>query len=189
MIEAHQQRWQRIQSFDFTPPGAAISFVDKLIAETGWTRYYADAATIEYRRFLLLAAVVKHPVSPSPAVDHVWHVHLLYTRNYWDDLCPNVLGFAFHHEPATGAVDNRQSLQDAYARTLDSYQAIFGHAPPAELWPAQPLFAPLVQVDPLQAIVLPRRLFRVAIAVIVSVFVILFAMLVLTLIRGGSAWT
>jgi hypothetical protein len=36
-----------------------------------------------------------HIVTPSEQVDQVWHLHLTYTRSYWDEFCPNVLGQPF----------------------------------------------------------------------------------------------
>ncbi|MEZ6192343.1 MAG: hypothetical protein R3C45_13785 [Phycisphaerales bacterium] len=46
----------------------------------------------EYRRFCYLAIAAGHTVTPSDEVDQAWHLHLLYTRDYWEDFCPNVLG-------------------------------------------------------------------------------------------------
>ncbi len=42
----------------------------------------------EYRRFAFLAATAGHPVTPSDAVDQAWHLHLTYSRDYWDRFCP-----------------------------------------------------------------------------------------------------
>lgn len=138
MTDGQRQRWQQLQAFRFDPPGTVIQFEDKLLMATGWTRHFAASAIEEYRRFLLLAATAGHKVSPPPIVDMVWHTHLLYTRNYWDDLCPNVLGFDLHHEPATGESTNREDLDVAYDRTLASYETIFGHTPPPNIWLAKP---------------------------------------------------
>jgi len=90
----------------------------------------------EYRRFLFLAIAAGHPVSPSKAVDQAWHQHLLDTRNYWQEFCPRVLGRPLHHTPSRGGEEERQRLGECYRRTLASYRAFFGEAPPADLWPA-----------------------------------------------------
>ena len=64
----------------------------------------------EYRRFLLLGVAAGHPVSPSDTVDQVWHLHLTYTRRYWDTLCRDTLGRLLHHEPTQGgAVEDARS--------------------------------------------------------------------------------
>jgi hypothetical protein len=181
MIDAHQERWHRIRSFEFDPPGAVIHFIDKLIAETGWTRGQAEQAVEEYRRFLLLACVAGHPVSPSPTVDEVWHTHLLYTRSYWDDLCPNVLSFDFHHEPATGTPNDRSKLDDWYARTLASYRTVFQEDASPDVWPAHPVARPMDRVDPKQFVVVPRRAWRVGLVVVTLMFLLLFVALFLVL--------
>jgi hypothetical protein len=164
MSPAVLARWQQLESFAFDAPDAVFTFEDKLIRETGWTRAFAQRAIAEYRRFLLLAAEAGHAVSPSPAVDHVWHLHLLCTRSYWDELCPKILGFDFHHEPATGAAGNRAKLDEAYARTLASYRAIFGEDPPPDLWPAQPQAIRSQRVDLARMVVLPRAAWRACLA-------------------------
>ena len=163
MSPAALARWQKLEAFAFDAPDAVITFEDKLIRETGWTRHFARRAIAEYRRFLLLAAEAGHAVSPSPAVDHVWHLHLLYTRNYWDELCPKVLGFRFHHEPASGVAGNRATLDDWYARTLASYRAMFEEDPPGDLWPAVPASIRSQRVDLSQVVVISRRLWRAGI--------------------------
>lgn len=54
-----------------------------------------DAFVLGYQRYLYLVA--KHPqttewigFAPSPAIDLVWHTHLLVPRSYWRDV-----GFLF----------------------------------------------------------------------------------------------
>jgi uncharacterized protein (TIGR04222 family) len=68
-------------------------------------------------------------------VDEVWHLHLIWTRDYWDDFCPQRLGFAFHHQPSRGQPGEREALRLGYAETLHAYQALFG-APESAWWPA-----------------------------------------------------
>lgn len=161
MNAAQRERWAKIEAFAFDRPGATATFEQRVMREAGWTRGHAQRAIVEYRRFLLLAAEAGHPVSPSPAVDVVWHAHLLYTRSYWDDLCPNVLGRPFHHEPASGSADDAAKLTDWYAKTLASYARIFGQPPPADLWPAKPDHRPMLHVDPTRNVVLPRGLWLI----------------------------
>ena len=59
----------------------------RLASENGWSREYAVRVMQEYRRFAFLAVAAGHPVSPSDAVDQAWHLHLVYTRSYWDEFC------------------------------------------------------------------------------------------------------
>lgn len=96
----------RRQSFPFDEPGVSRPFSARLREENGWNEGFTRRAIDEYRRFLVLAALAGHRVSPSPMVDKVWHLHLLYTRSYWNELCGKVLGFPLHHEPSRGRADN-----------------------------------------------------------------------------------
>ena len=93
---------ERIMSFDLAG-GDLADFEPRLRRENGWSASFARRAIEEYRKFLVLAATARHPVSPSDVVDQVWHLHLLYTRSYWDELCANVLPRPLHHAPSTGA--------------------------------------------------------------------------------------
>lgn len=179
MTPAQRERWQHIERLAITPSESVITFEDKLIQHIGWTRAHAGRAIAEYRRFLMLAAEAGHPVSPSPDVDEVWHLHLLYTRNYWDELCPDVLGFRLHHEPATGTGGDRAKLDDWYAKTLASYQSMFGEAPPTDLWPAKPLRVRFDRVDTRHAVVLSRGTWRLILFGMIALFVVGLLLLVL----------
>lgn len=167
MTPAQRDRWTKIEAFSFDRDGSAATFESRVMREAGWTRAAAARAIAEYRRFLLLAAEAGHPVSPSPTVDVVWHAHLLYTRSYWDELCPNVLGRPLHHEPASGTPDDSEKLKDWYARTLESYATIFGEPPPADVWPRSPVHRPMLHVDPQANVVLPRPLWRLIQALLI----------------------
>jgi hypothetical protein len=91
--------------------------------------------TKEYRRFLYLAARAGHPVTPSDTVDQAWHLHLIYTRHYWWELCDGILGMQLHHEPSAGGTVESNKFQRQYEQTIESYKATFGEAPPADIWP------------------------------------------------------
>ncbi|HEX8322833.1 MAG TPA: hypothetical protein VF595_02865 [Tepidisphaeraceae bacterium] len=162
---------------------AVVTFEDKLRQQTGWPRSRAARAIDEYRRFLLLAATAGHPVSPSPAVDEAWHLHLLYTRHYWKTLCPDVLGLDLHHEPATGEAADRTKLDDWYVRTLASYRAAFGE-PPDDLWPARPTEPAFIRIDSISSVVLPRRAWRLLIGLLATIAVAITAALVWIVTRG-----
>jgi hypothetical protein len=76
-----------------------------------------------------------HPVTPPDAVDQAWHLHLLYTEDYWKRFCPEVLQQELHHTPTAGGESERTKFRDWYGRTLASYQAAFGEPPPEDIWP------------------------------------------------------
>jgi hypothetical protein len=85
---------------------------------------------------MFLAVMCGHPVTPSEQVDQVWHLHLIYTRSYWDEFCGRVLGQRVHHGPTKGGDAEEAKYHDWYERTKESYARLFGDQPPAEIWPA-----------------------------------------------------
>ena len=90
----------------------------------------------EYKRFCFLAVTAGHEVTPSDAVDQAWHLHLTYSRDYWERFCPEVLGMPLHHGPTAGGSAEQERYFEQYAQTLKSYEAAFGKVPPADIWPA-----------------------------------------------------
>lgn len=151
--------WAKLEGFQFDEEDAVFDFEARLAKENGWSREFASRVIQEYRRFLLLAMVAGHPVSPSDEVDQAWHLHLVYTRSYWERLCRDVLGRPLHHEPTKGGVDEGGKFPVQYERTLASYRRIFGEEPPADVWPdVSAGFAPkrLQRVDVLRHWTLPK---------------------------------
>lgn len=127
--------WSRLQAFELDPPGLTRTISARIAEENGWTTEYTRRAVEEYRRFLFLTQVAGRPVSPSVAVDVVWHTHLLYSRDYWGRLCGEVLGGPLHHDPNPGGEQQNARHDDQYRDTLDDYLRVFGTAPPGDLWP------------------------------------------------------
>lgn len=139
----------RIQAFSPDEPGVVFPFSARLARENGWTRAFAERVMEEYRRFVYLAITAGHPVTPSRQVDEAWHLHLVYTRSYWEEMCGRVLGRPLHHDPTKGGGAEGTKFVDWYARTLDSYARAFGHAPPPDVWPSPAeRFAPPAPVRP-----------------------------------------
>lgn len=84
MNREHKDLYGRIRKFRFDPDGASATFAGRLAAENGWSARFAERVIDEYRKFAFLAVAAGHPVSPPDAVDQAWHLHLVYTRSYWD---------------------------------------------------------------------------------------------------------
>lgn len=126
--------WKALSHYIVGPENAALSFVERLARENGWRRTHAECVFEEYRRFCFLAVTCDHVVTPSDAVDQAWHLHLTYTRDYWERFCPQVLGRPLHHGPTAGGADEQHRFFLHYAETLRSYERVFG-PPPADLWP------------------------------------------------------
>ena len=126
---------RRIESYGLDHPDDPVPFSRRLQREQGWSAARTARAIVEYRRFVILASIGDHPVSPSPVVDAVWHLHLTDTRRYWEDFCPNVLGWPLHHDPSRGGAEARRRHDAQYQHTLAAYAHVFGQAPPRDLWP------------------------------------------------------
>jgi len=102
-------------------------FLDRLQSENRWKPAFARLAVGEYMRFLFLFREVTHVVVPSPVIDAVWHLHLLYTEEYWG-LCRTLLKKDLHHQPASGPGDEAR-YAGLFQATLYSYQSFFGNYP------------------------------------------------------------
>lgn len=127
--------YQRIQAFSFEGIDAQLTFSKRLARENGWSLPYTQRVIEEYKKFVFLA-VVAHPATPSDAVDQVWHLHLTYTRSYWQEFCPKVLQKSLHHEPTLGGTSEQIKFDDWYTKTLESYKNFFDEMPPADIWPS-----------------------------------------------------
>ena len=91
MTSAEADLYKRICDFKLEPPEAVFPFSYKLAWEYQWTGIYTYRVIQEYKKFVFLAMVADHIVSPPTAVDRVWHLHLLYTHSYWDEFCGQIL--------------------------------------------------------------------------------------------------
>jgi hypothetical protein len=149
--------WRRIAMMRIGAEGAKLTFAARLARENGWSARHAAAVVEEYRRFLYLAATAG-PVTPSEDVDQAWHLHLSYTRHYWEMLCGRIIGMPLHHDPTEGGAGQRAHYHRQYEETLARYRTIFGAPPPRRVWPdAKARFAARpVRVDAGRYWLLPR---------------------------------
>jgi uncharacterized protein (TIGR04222 family) len=135
MTPEQRTLWSKIAAFEIDDPASDFRFSHRLARENGWSHEYAAEVIDEYRRFVFLAFAAGHPVTPSVDVDEAWHLHLLYTRSYWEDLCRDTLGGPLHHGPTQGGRAEADKFADWYGRTLESYQRLFDRPAPARIWP------------------------------------------------------
>jgi hypothetical protein len=161
--------WNSLSLYSFGPDDAALPFAERLARDNGWSRAEAARVIEEYRRFCFLAVTAGHPVTPSDQVDQVWHLHLTYTRDYWERFCPEVLGRPLHHGPTAGGSNEQHRYFTQYAETLRSYARVFG-SPPADLWPdaARRLNEDpkARRVHPRDAIIVPRKALRLVLLIV-----------------------
>jgi hypothetical protein len=169
--------WKRISAHSFENPENRLDLTRRLAREQDWSLERARCAIDEYRRFCFLSRVADEPLTPSREVDEVWHLHLIYTKDYWQRFCPQVLGIHLHHGPTHGGRAEGQRYRAQYTRTLVLYERWFG-SPPLAFWPAsRDRFAELARikrVDMRSHIVVPRprlpsgRALRVVISLIIG---------------------
>lgn len=133
MTPEQKDLYQRIRQFPLDDPSATFPFSMKLAWEYQWTGLYTYRAIQEYKKFIFLATIADRALTPSPAVDRVWHLHLLYTRSYWEDFCGGVLDRKLHHLPGSGRKEDGQKYYQQYCYTLELYEEYFGK-PPLDIW-------------------------------------------------------
>lgn len=156
--------WQSLSRYMIGPDDAALPFAARLARENGWSATQAGRVLEEYRRFCFLAVASASQVTPSDAVDQAWHLHLTYSRDYWERFCPEVLGRPLHHGPTAGGAAEAHRYFEQYAETLRLYEQVFGELPPQDLWPdaARRLIEDprARRVHPRDAVVIPRSAAR-----------------------------
>lgn len=154
--------WASLFPYNIGPPDAALPFAARLARENGWSVAHAARVIGEYKRFCFLAVTGTDEVTPSDAVDQAWHLHLTYSRDYWERFCPEILGRPLHHGPTAGGGQERHRYFEQYAETLKRYEQVFGEAAPADIWPgaAQRLIDDprARRVHPRDAFIIPRRM-------------------------------
>lgn len=128
--------YEQLMSFQVSDADDELTFEQRLADENDWSEDFANDVVNEYKRFLFLAATSTHPVSPSWEIDQAWHLHLIYSHSYWNELCDNILKFPFHHNPSTGGDSEKEKYFEWYSNTLESYQKTFHESPPLEIWPS-----------------------------------------------------
>ncbi len=128
--------WNKISEFSIDDKGSSFTLTQRLARENGWSIDYATRVVSEYKKFLYLAMTSKISVTPSDEVDQAWHLHMLYTESYWDELCGKVLGKEIGHGPTKGGNSERVKYNDQYNSTLELYKSEFGVDAPADIWPS-----------------------------------------------------
>jgi hypothetical protein len=128
--------WRELADWDLGDPEAeeGFAFKDKLVTKTGWSEGYALRVMDEFRRFVFLwICCGKARYVPSPDVDEVWHLAILFTRRY-ALMCRRFCSGFRHHNPSISRGE-KVGLRDAYGQTLRRYLEVFGERPPADIWP------------------------------------------------------
>jgi hypothetical protein len=147
LVRSRNALWAALSAMRIEQPGSR-RFEEALAAKTRWELPFAERVVNEYRRFLYLAATVPFEVTPSQAVDEAWHLHLAYSRHYWDVLCARILQRPLHHVPGSGDSADEARFAAQYRDTLTLYQDMFGYPPPADIWPGSAAVPPEPEAEP-----------------------------------------
>jgi hypothetical protein len=136
-METNQALIASIEAFDIDGGPVKTSFADRLAEEQGWSPEFTDRVIREYKRFVALAMISESPVTPSLIVDEAWHLHLIYTRSYWERFMP-LLTRPLHHEPTKGGETEDTKHKDQFVATLGLYRQTFGEEAPLDIWRGKP---------------------------------------------------
>jgi hypothetical protein len=126
--------WTRLNEYELDAIDSEFPFSKRLARENSWTLDYAKRVINEYIRFVFLAMTSNHPVTPSDEIDQVWHLHLIYTKAYWEEFCKDIIRTSFHHHPTKGGKKEGEKFRNWYAKTKQAYIEAFGVAPPIDIW-------------------------------------------------------
>lgn len=110
--------WNRIEKFEM-PKG----FKERLANENSWSLEKAEDEIQEYKKFMFLAT--QKASTPTKNVDEVWHLHLIYTKSYWNEFCKNVLQKDIHHNPGEEESDD-VIFERQFSETLEAREFHFG---------------------------------------------------------------
>lgn len=127
--------YSEIMAFRFDDKMGDGPFIERLAEENDWLAEYAKRVALEYKRFIFLAAVASHPISPSAPVDKAWQLHLTDTVSYWLRLCADVIGKPIHHRRSKSTQADTDNYRVEYRQTIESYEHFFGQAPDEHCWP------------------------------------------------------
>lgn len=107
---------QRVAKIDLT------RVMQHVQEDTGMPAEMLVRAEDLYRKFLILVGKYGRPMVPPVLVDHVWHAHITFTRQYMAD-CELVFGEYLHHEPS----DDVNTCSSLFSElTVAKYQSEFG---------------------------------------------------------------
>ncbi|HLO55586.1 MAG TPA: hypothetical protein VK169_14940 [Saprospiraceae bacterium] len=135
MTEEQVLLWHKIRSFDIDDSDSTFTFTDRLARENGWTFSYSVRTIEEYKKFIFLLCNSNKQLTPSDQVDQVWHLHLLYTKSYWKELCEKTIQREIHHGSTKGGQKEKEKYNNFYEDTKKTYREIFQSEPPIDIWP------------------------------------------------------
>jgi hypothetical protein len=126
--------WEKITELFGGTDACTKAFADKISRKHACSKRYALKAVEEYKKFLYLAVISDFHVTPSQAIDKVWHEHILFTKGY-RTFCDEVIAYNLHHHPELVPIEEQTEIYHAqYISTIELYIQEFGILPPKSIW-------------------------------------------------------
>lgn len=135
--EQNRELWEQVSAFDIAEYSFNYGFALRLATENKWSFSFTDAAIMEYKKFMFLAAISEEMIAPSAIVDIVWHLHLIYSDAY-QSFC-KLLGKEIKHIPSRRQVEELARFKDAKLLTQKIYEPVFGAMPEA-IWKYESMY-------------------------------------------------
>ena len=96
-------------------------FKSRLKKKHKWTEEKCDDLLSQYKQFLFIAATSNEKETPTQEVDEVWHEHILFTQDYFDDWT-KILGKTIHHAP--DRVVDEAATKKVFTKTQSKLDAL-----------------------------------------------------------------
>jgi len=104
--------------------------------EYGFSQAVANGHRRELVRFLALCATARQyggSYGMMGAIDKLWHMFVIFTREY-ARFCEKVAGTFLHHIPEADGVATQGTI-DRYLAFLKDYRTVYREEPPPAYWP------------------------------------------------------
>lgn len=133
-IERSKIVFNKISTFDFG------KVVQKYIKDYKVSIDTANDVLLELKRWFTLCVLhPEKPYVPGVKVDPMWHIFILFTKDY-ARFCQETVGWFIHHQPDV-AIDDLEVQRDAADRPSDvtemleaDYLRYFGSPAPGHIW-------------------------------------------------------
>lgn len=130
----NQSLYEKVSSYQLDDPDSFLPLSERVRRENGWSTGFTERVVKEYLRFAFLCTISPVSLTPSDEVDQMWHMHILYVKEY-ELFCKNFLGKTLYHGPTRGGDKEGQKFYDWYEHTKNFYQEVFDERPPEDIWP------------------------------------------------------
>lgn len=99
----------------------------------GWSKEKVEQIEVWYRRFLYIRLHEKEAVLvPTNDIDEFWHIHMLYTKQYYND-CKKIFSCIVQHNPTVEPSKEENDLfLKNFKNSLELFQKYYNEIPNIE---------------------------------------------------------